>query len=83
MTNKQVADIVQNILIQHFHIKADQLDMEQPLELLHADFNLLSNLVTLEQLLEKAFNKNIPLLEHISSAFHTPKDIVLLIVREL
>jgi len=83
LAHKKVADTVQSIFIQHFHIAPEHFDWEKPLEELHVDFKILANLVYLEQLIEKEFVEKIPLLENISTAFHTPKDIVELIINEL
>ncbi len=82
-TNKQIAEKVQSLLIRHFDIRVDCFDFEQPLEVLQKDFKLLDALVLLEQLIKKEFKKDIPLLEQINTAFHTPKDIVELIMKEL
>lgn len=83
MTNQQILNIVQSIFIQHFNIKPEQFDIEKPLEVLHEDFKILSNLVVLEQILNKKFKIHIHLLKHISPVFHTPKDIINLIQKKL
>lgn len=83
MTQVEIANVVQALLIQHFHIPADQFCWEQPLEVLHEDFKLLGYLVFLEQLLQQQFGKKIPLLENCSTAIHTPEDVVNLIIKEL
>ena len=83
MTHQIVADKIKFLLIRHFNIQPEHFDWEQPLEKLNADFKVLGNLVFLEQLLQKEFDKNIPLLENISTAFHTPRDIVELIIKGL
>ena len=79
----EVADIVKSILIQHFDVRIDHYDPDQSLEALHEDFKLLGNLVILENLIRKKFKKDIPLLEHINTAFHRPKNIVNLILNML
>lgn len=76
------ADILQSIFTEHFNIDSDRFDWEQPLEQLDEQFKLLGNLIFLEQLLRKEFQKDIPLLENISTAFHTPTDILKLIEGE-
>ncbi len=76
------ADIIQTILTEHFNIDSVHFDWEQPLENLDEQFKLLGNLVFLEQLLQKEFQRDIPLLENISTAFHTPRDILELIISE-
>ena len=83
MTIKQeeVAAIVQSILIEHFKIEPKQFSWETPLEDLGKDFKLLSYLVFLEQLLFQRFGQQIPLLENISTVFHTPRDVVKLIIK--
>lgn len=79
----QKADIIQSIFSKHFNIEAGRFDWEQPLEQMDKQFKLLGNLVYLEQLLQKEFQRKIPLLENISTAFHTPKDILDIVTREL
>ncbi|MCB0566444.1 MAG: hypothetical protein KDD01_18905 [Phaeodactylibacter sp.] len=83
MTQAEVAAAVRTILIQHFHIQAEQFSWELPLEALHEDFKILGYLVFLEQLLHQRFGKKIPLLENCSTAFHTAQDIVKLTMNEL
>lgn len=83
MTEKEVAAIVQSVLIECFNVEEHQFDLDQVLEHLQDEFKILSNLVRLEQLLNKEINKNIPILENISTSFHTPRDIVKLIMQEL
>ena len=83
MTNEKVAATVQSILLQHFDIEPEFFAWDQALERLHGDFKALGNLVFLEQLLQKEFGKNIPLLENISTAFHTPRDVAQLVFDEL
>ena len=82
MTKEQVADVVQNTFFRHFNIHPDNFHWERSIEELHADLKMLGNLVFLEQLLEKEFERKIPLLENIATAFHTPRDIVDLIIQE-
>lgn len=81
--SEHTAQKVQHIFIEHFNISAEQFDWEQPLEALQKDFKILSYLVFLEQLVQQHFELNIPLIENISTAFHTPKDILALINKEL
>ena len=83
MTPEEVATTVQSILTQYFKIPPDQFSWEQPLEILQKDFKSLGYLVFLEQLLHKQFGKKIPLLENISTTFHTPRDLVQLVLNEL
>jgi hypothetical protein len=83
MTPEEVASTVQSLLTQHFNIPASQFSWDKPLEVLHKDFKILGYLVFLEQLINKRFGKKIPLLENISTTFHTPKDLVQLILNEL
>ncbi len=73
------ADIVHSLLTEHFNIDARHFDWERPLEQLDEQFKLLGNLVFLEQLLQKEFQQDIHLLENISTAYHTPRDILELI----
>lgn len=79
MSEQKIADTVQETFIQHFNIHPEDFDWETPLEELDTNFKILGNLVFLEQLLEKEFGKNALLLENISTAIHTPKDIMELI----
>lgn len=83
MTQAEVATAVQAILIQHFNIQADEFSWDKPLEALQKDFKLLGYLVFFEQLLHQQFGKKIPLLENCSAAFHTPEDVVSLIMNEI
>lgn len=76
------ADILQSIFIAHFNIDSGRFDWEQTLERLDEQFKLLGNLVFLEQLLQNEFQKEIPLLENISTAFHTPKDVLEIVMKE-
>jgi hypothetical protein len=81
--NEEIEAAVESILIGHFNIASDQFSWEKPLDALQKDFKSLNYLMFLEQLLHKEFGDKIRLLENISTAFHTPKDIVRLIVNEL
>ena len=83
MTRKDTAERVQAIFINHFDIAPDQFDWNQSLEALNEDFKILSYLVFLEQLIQKDFNIDAPIIENISAAFHTPNDVLSLIVNEL
>jgi hypothetical protein len=83
MTPEEVSTTIQSILTQHFNIPASQFSWEKPLEVLQKDFKILGYLVFLEQLLHQHFGKKIPLLENISTTFHTPRDLVQLVLSEL
>ena len=83
MTREKTAEKVQAIFTEYFDIPVEHFDWEQPLEALHANFEILSHLVLLEQLIQKNFGMHIPIIENISTAFHTPKDVLELIIREL
>ena len=84
MTDEQIAGIIENILVQHFNIPANNpLFWTTPLDKLTEKFKILGYLVLLEQLLQEAFNKNIAIVENISTIYHTPQDILLLITNEL
>ena len=78
-SSDKIPDILRFILTKHFNIAADQFDWNRPLEDLDEQFKLLGNLVYLEQLLEEEFQKEIPLLENISTTYHTPKDILVIL----
>lgn len=79
MLQTKVADMVQSILIHHFGISRDQFSWDAPLESLQPDFKVLNQLMFFEQLLQQKYGKKVQLLENISTAFHTPRDIVDLI----
>ncbi len=83
MTNETISHTVQSILIEKFDVSPENFTWDKSLEELQENFKILGNLVFLEQLLEKQFDRKFPLLEHISTAYHTPKDIVVLIMKEL
>ena len=83
MARETISKQLQLIFVEHFNIPLEQFDWELPLEALNHDFKMLSYLMFLEQLLEQHFAKKIPLMENISTAFHTPKDVLLLINNEL
>ena len=79
MTQTEIAAAVQVLLIRHFNIPSEQFCWDKPLEELHENFRILSYLVFLEQLLRKEFQEEIPLLENICTAFHTPADLLELV----
>ncbi len=83
MTYEEVATAVEAILLDKFNIPPDKFSWEKPLETLQADFKILGYLLFLEQLLHHKFGQKIPLLENVSTTFHTPKDVVHLIINEL
>lgn len=83
MNQKSTAQKVQYIFIEHFDVKPEKFSWEQPLEALQENFKILSYLVFLEQLIHQQFKVSTPLIENISTAFHTPKDILNLINKEL
>ncbi|MEZ4848475.1 MAG: hypothetical protein R3B93_07630 [Bacteroidia bacterium] len=83
MQKEEVSNIVRILLIQHFDIHPDVFSWEKTLEELQADFKILSYLLFLEQLLQKQFGTKVGVLEVISTAFHTPQDVVDLILREV
>ena len=76
--NKKAA-LIQSIFKEHFGIGPDHFDWARPLEELDEQFKFLGNLVFLEQLLQKEFQKEVPVLENICTAFHTPGDILELV----
>ena len=83
MTNENAAEKLQNIFIHHFNIKPDKFNWDIPLEKLNEDFKILSYLVFLEQLIHKNFDNDIPIIENISTTFHSPKDVLNLIINKL
>ncbi len=80
MIHQKEADTLKALLLKHFNIQSAHFNWELPLEKLDANFQMLGNLVFLEQLIEKEFGKKVPLLENISTAIHTPKDIIELVI---
>ncbi|MFK8103239.1 MAG: hypothetical protein AB8G15_11965 [Saprospiraceae bacterium] len=82
-SHQKQAEKIQSILLENFNIEAEQFDWEKPLEELDKQFKVLGNLVFLEQLIQKEFNKDILLLENITTSFHTPKDVLQLIINNL
>lgn len=83
MTNENAAKKLQHIFIDHFNIKPDKFNWDVPIEELNKDFKILSYLVFLEQLIQKDFDNDIPIIENISTTFHSPKDILKLIINKL
>lgn len=83
MTREDTAQKVQSVFINHFDIAPDKFDWNQSLEALNEDFKILSYLVFLEQLIKNDFETEVPIIENISTAFHTPNDVLALIVNEL
>ena len=79
MDKEKIANTVQAILIQHFDIQPDDFYWEKSLEELDANFKVLGHLVSLKQLLEQEFGKELPILENITTGYHTPKDVVTII----
>lgn len=83
MQYEEVQAIVRSILIRHFNIPPDQFSWEKPLDALQENFQILSYLMFLEQLLQQQFGEKIRLLENISTSFHTPEDIIQLVMNQL
>lgn len=77
--DNKTAGLLQAIFRENFGIGPGRFNWDLPLEDLDVRFKVLGNLVFLEQLLQKEFQKEIPLLENICTAFHTPGDILELI----
>ena len=83
MTSKSVEDSLRAIIFNHFNISPDQFSWDKPLSALCEDFNILSYLLHLEQLLNAHYREEIPLLENISSDFHSLDDVLKLIKSEI
>lgn len=83
MSQEEVAEIIESLLKENFSISTHQFDWETTLEILNEKFNLLSYLTSLEQLIGTRFSKKIPLLENINTSVHTPKDVLLLVMKYL
>lgn len=80
MDYEKISETVQVILVQYFNIPASSFSWEKHLEELQSDFKILDYLIFLERLLQNKFKKELFLLENISTAMHTPRDIVNLIM---
>lgn len=80
MSGKEISKIVQSIMIKYFDVDPTAFDWEKTLECLQEDFKMLDYLIFMERLVQQQFEKEISLLDYISTAIHTPKDIVDLIV---
>lgn len=81
MQQEKIALIIQTVLIKNFDITTEQFQWESPIQALDERFKMLSALVELENLLRAQFNKELALVENIITAFHTPKDIVRLVMK--
>ena len=79
MGQQEISNAVRSIFTERFGISPDVFDWDRPLEELDERFKLLSNLVFLEQLLQEEFQKEVPVLENICTAFHTPAGILELV----
>lgn len=80
MQKEKIALIIQTLLIKNFDISPEQFEWESSLQTLDEKFKMLSTLIKLENLLNAKFNQKITLVENIMTAFHTPKDIVQLVI---
>ncbi len=83
MVREDIRSEVKQILVTHLKIDIGQFDWEKPLDELQENFKMLDYLVYLEQLLNRKFAFQIPVLENINSAIHSPNDIALLIHNEI
>lgn len=83
MTPEAIADIVYSVLTVDFLIPRENFSWDTPLEVLQPEFKALNRLVLLEQKLREKFDSPIPLLENISTTFHTPMDINKLVQQTL
>jgi hypothetical protein len=83
MTNENVHDIVEVLLLNYFNITPQEFNWDVPLETMDSDFKILSYVLFLEQLINKEFNIKVLLLEKINVAIHTPNEIVKIITSEL
>ncbi|GAB5554770.1 MAG: hypothetical protein Sapg2KO_43610 [Saprospiraceae bacterium] len=83
MTRAAITSKLRAIFTQYFHISSEAFNWETPLETLQEDFKILSYSVYLEQLLFEQFGAEIPIIENISTAIHTPNDVLVLIINEL
>jgi len=83
MSTQEVKIKIKSILIQQFKLQRDQFSWKHPLEQLNEEFKILSCLILLEQLFNQLFGKKIPLLKKVSTAFHTPQDLVDIVLCEL
>ena len=74
---------VKTILLTKFEISEERFAWDKPLEQLNENFRILGYLMYLEQLLNRAFDIELPLIEHVSSSIHSPQDILELVESEL
>lgn len=81
MQKEKIALIIQTLLIKNFNIPTDQFEWESSLQTLDEKFKMLNTLIELEKLLNDQFHNKIALVENIITAFHSPKDIVQLVVK--
>ena len=80
---QEVANIIQDLLVDKLNVKPGDFNWNSKLNELNEEFELLGHLVYFEQLLNKQFEKNISLIEYISTDIHTPNDIVELVMKEI
>ncbi|MEI6411650.1 MAG: hypothetical protein WCR52_19830 [Bacteroidota bacterium] len=73
------AQMVKAILLNHFNVAEEEFSWDKPLDEVNKDFALLGNLTNFEDLLQAESNKKITLVEHISTNFHSAKDVLKLI----
>lgn len=76
------ANMVKSILVNHFKVKQEDFDWNKPLQELSKDLALLGHLLYFEQLLQAGLSRKIPMVENISSNFHTPADVLDLIKKQ-
>jgi len=73
------AQMLKAILLNDFNVSEAEFSWDKPIDEIKKDFVLISNLIYFEDLLAVAFKRKITLVEHISTNFHTPEDILKLI----
>jgi len=83
LSEQQISIIVKDILIRHFGILPNNFNWDTTLDQLNNDFSIIGYLIDLEQKLYEEFNIQFSLHLFIEPSFHTPKDIVILVKKQI
>ncbi|MFN0217084.1 MAG: hypothetical protein ACKVT2_22740 [Saprospiraceae bacterium] len=78
----EISTLVKSILVNHFRVEPENFDWNKSLEELNKDLGVLGHLAYFEQLLQAGLNRKIPIIENISSNFHTPADVLHLVKKQ-
>ena len=82
MSKQVIANKLQSVFITHFRINTEVFSWNMPLEQLSKDFKILGYLTYLEHLLEQEFGTRVKLSDSISTAIHTPDDVLRLLMEQ-